>query len=97
MHPGMLAYFYIPEADRFVREHSPIRDIASIWDIEVLEEVLGRSKLRPVVETSLHHYQPYILQRDGYAFLDPVRLGEPSSIAHSAFMMLALLHAPDWR
>lgn len=94
---GMLAYLYIPEADRFVREHSPIRDIASIWDIEVLEEALGRSELRPVVETSLHHYQPYILQRDGYALLDSVRLEEPSSIAHSAFMMLALLHAPGDR
>jgi hypothetical protein len=32
---GMLEYLYLPETDRFVRENCPIRDIASVWDVEV--------------------------------------------------------------
>lgn len=44
---GMLEYLYIPESDRFVRENCPIRDIASVWDAEVLGDFLGREELRP--------------------------------------------------
>lgn len=94
---GMLEYLYVPQTDSFVRERSPIRDIASVWDIELLERLLGRDELRPVVETSLRHYLAYLVDRDGYLILDPGRLGEPSSIAHSAFMILALLYAPPPR
>ncbi len=91
---GMLEYLYLPQADAFVREKSPIRDIASVWDIELLQQLLRRDELRPVVETSLRHYLAYLINRDGSLILDPGRLGEPSSIAHSAFMILALLYAP---
>jgi hypothetical protein len=91
---GMLEYLYIPESDRFVRENCPIRDIASVWDAEVLGDFLGREELRPLIEKSLRHYEDYLVERDGWLLLDPRPLGEPSSIAHSAFMMLALLHAP---
>jgi hypothetical protein len=38
---GMLEYLYISESDRFVRENCPIRDIASVWDAEVLGDFLG--------------------------------------------------------
>jgi hypothetical protein len=93
----MLEYLYLPQADAFVREKSPIRDIASVWDIELLEQFLHTQELRPVVETSLQHYLAYLVEHDGSLILDPARLGEPSSIAHSAFMLLALLYAPPPR
>lgn len=94
---GMFEYLYIPEDDTFVREKSPIRDIASVWDVEMLSDLLNRYDLRPVVEKSLRHYGNYLVERDGYLILDPRRLEEPSSIAHSAFMILSLLHAPPPR
>ena len=94
---GMFEYLYIPQADDFVREKSPIRDIASVWDVEMLSAFLNRHELRPLVEKSLRHYGDYLVERDGYLILDPRRLEEPSSIAHSAFMILALLHAPPPR
>lgn len=94
---GMFEYLYIPQADDFVREKSPIRDIASVWDVEMLSAFLNRHELRPLVEKSLRHYGNYLVERDGYLILDPRRLEEPSSIAHSAFMILALLHAPPPR
>jgi len=91
---GMLEYLYIPQADRFVRENCQIRDIASVWDVELLSDFLERQELRPMIATSLRHFDDYLVERDGYAILDSERLGESSSIAHSAFMILALLHAP---
>jgi hypothetical protein len=94
---GMLEYLYVPEDDAFVRENCPVRDIASVWDVELLGDFLNRQELRPVIERSLSHFGQYLLERDGYLILDPARLGEPSSIAHSAFLALALLHAPPPR
>jgi hypothetical protein len=94
---GTLEYLYIPEEDAFVRERSPIRDIASVWDLELLGELLKRQELRPVIDRSLAHYAGYLIARDGYLILDPGQLQEPSSIAHSAFTILALLHAPPPR
>ncbi|HET9982648.1 MAG TPA: hypothetical protein VFQ38_03640 [Longimicrobiales bacterium] len=94
---GRLEYLYIPETDAFVRESSPIRDVASVWDVEVLGEFLKRRELHPLIERSLRYYDDFLVERDDALILDPERLEEPSSIAHSAFMILALLHAPSRR
>lgn len=94
---GMFEYLYLPQADTFVQEKSPIRDIASVWNVAMLGDFLNRHELRPLVEKSLQHYGDYLVKRDGYLILDPARLEEPSSIAHSVFMILALLHAPPPR
>jgi len=98
---GMLEYLYLPEAERFVRENCPIRDIASVWDAELLGEFLDRQELQPLIANSLRHFNGYLVERDppeAGMMLDSARLGEPPSIAHSAFMVLALLHAPPpWR
>jgi hypothetical protein len=91
---GMLEYLYIPGAAARVREKSPIRDIASVWDAEVLGDFLHRKELGPLIERSLRHYEGWLVAREGYFILDAHQLEEASSIAHSAFMILALLHAP---
>ncbi len=88
---GRLVYTYDPERDVAIANGSPIRDIASIWDVELLSRFLARSDLLPLVERSLSHYTGYLVSRDGALVLDPHHLGEPSGIAHSAFMILALL------
>jgi hypothetical protein len=95
-HPatGMLEYTYVPDTNRYIRKKSPIREIAAIWDMELLDRFLGSRELVPLIETSLAHYEAYIVEQDGYLILDPSRLGEPSSIAHSAFMILVLLYSP---
>jgi hypothetical protein len=94
---GMLEYLYIPQTDQFVRENCPIRDIASVWDAELLGEFLDRQELRPIIAKSLIHFGDYLVRRGNDLILDSTRLSEASSIAHSAFMMLALLHAPPLR
>jgi hypothetical protein len=90
-------YLYVPETDAFIRERSPIRDIATVWDAAVLGEFLGRNTLRPAVEASLRHYASVLVRHDGCRILDSDCLHEPASIAHSAFMLLVLLHEPGRR
>ena len=90
---GRLVYVYDPEANTSVLDGSPIRNIASVWDMEILGDFLNRRELEPVIERSLEHYSHYLTRRDGYAILDPKMLEEPSSIAHSAFMLLSLIHS----
>ncbi|WON74634.1 hypothetical protein [Nitrosospira sp. Is2] len=94
---AMFEYLYLPQANDFVREKSPIRDIATVWDVEVLSDFLNRHELRPLIEKSLRHYGDYLVERGEYLILDPRGLEEPSCIAHSAFMILALLHPPSPR
>lgn len=94
---GVLEYLYLPEADTCIREPCLVRDIAAVWDVAVLGDFLGRDDLRPVVERSLRHYAGYIVEQDGYLIPAADRLGEPASIAHSAFLLLAFLHAPPPR
>jgi hypothetical protein len=91
---GMLEYIYFPQTDAFVRERCPIREIASVWDVERVSHFLNRRELFPMVEKSLRHYDDYLVEREGHLILDPGRLAEPSSIAHGAFMILALTGAP---
>jgi hypothetical protein len=91
---GMLEYLYLPQTDAFVRERCPIREIASVWDVEKLGRFLNRRELLPLVERSLRHYDDYLVESEGCLIVDPGRLAEPSSIAHSAFMILALTGAP---
>jgi hypothetical protein len=88
-------YLYDPVNDVTVGDGSPIRDIASVWDVEVLSAFLGRDDLLDLIRRSLHHFQQRVFAQDGYAIVAPV--GEPSSIAHSAFLILALARSdlPD--
>jgi hypothetical protein len=88
---GRLAYTYDPEDDAAIADGSPIRDIASVWDVELLSRFLGRQELLPLAERSLGHYTAWLVDHDGTLILDATRLGEPSSIAHSAFLILSLL------
>jgi hypothetical protein len=90
---GRLVYIYDPKANSSVMDGSPVRDIASVWDMEILSDFLNRQELNPVIERSLEHYSRYLIKRNGYTIVDPKLLEEPSSIAHSAFMLLSLIHS----
>jgi hypothetical protein len=92
---GRLLYLYDPENDVTIGDGEPIRDIAAIWDVEVLSAFLGRDDLRPAIRQSLDHFARLVVERDQYAIV--ATRGEQSSIAHSAFLSLALARSdlPD--
>lgn len=87
---GRLVYTYQPKEDVAVADGSPIRDIASVWDVALLSHFLQRDELGPLIRASLAHYVGYLVARDGALVVDADRLGEPSGIAHSAFLLLDL-------
>jgi hypothetical protein len=92
---GRLLYTYDPETGLAVGDGEPIRDVAAVWDVEVLSAFLARDDLRDLIRRSLDHFGQRVAPRDGYAIVAPG--GESSSIAHSAFMALALARSdlPD--
>jgi hypothetical protein len=92
---GRLLYSYDPENDVTIGDGEPIRDIAAIWDVEVLGAFLERNDLLPLIRRSLDHFASRIVERDRYAVV--AAGAELSSIAHSAFMALALARSglPD--
>ena len=90
---GRLAYIYYPEQDLLVHDHSVIRDIASIWDVELLSAFLKRTELQPLIDRSLAYYCDCLMRMRDFLIFNSTALGEPSSIAHSAFMLLALAYS----
>lgn len=90
---GRLAYSYDPEREVLIEDGSPIRDIASIWDVELVSGFLGRSDLTDLVQRSVEHFAAQLVARDDALVFDPLRLGESAGIAHSAFMLLVLADA----
>src|SRR5262249_521722 len=57
---GRLLYRYDPESDVTIGDGEPIRDIAAIWDVEVLSAFLGRDDLRPLIRWSLDYFGRFI-------------------------------------
>lgn len=53
---GRLIYSYDPEREVLLEDRNPIRDIASIWDVEQVSAFLGRSELTQMTEESLEHH-----------------------------------------
>jgi hypothetical protein len=92
---GRLLYLYDPRNALAIGDGEPIRDIAAMWDVEVLSAFLGRDDLSDLIRRSLAHFNQRVIGRDGYAIVAPE--GESSSIAHSAFLALALARSdlPD--
>src|SRR5690606_23239433 len=85
---GRFLYLYDPEKDITISDGEPIRDIATVWDVEVRSAFRGRADLRDASRRSLDHFGRLIVVRDESAIVAP--RGEQPSIAHSAFMALAL-------
>jgi hypothetical protein len=85
---GRFLYLYDPENDVTIGDGEPIRDIAAIWDIEVLSAFLGRNDFRSLIRRSLDYFGQLVVGRGEYAIVAP--RGRQSSIAHSAFLALAL-------
>lgn len=50
---GMLKYLYLPQSNNFISEKSPIQDIPSIWDLEMLSYFLNRDEFRSLIGRSL--------------------------------------------
>ena len=60
---GRLLYLYDPEKDVTIGDGEPIRDIGSIWDVEVLSVFLGRDDLSKVTSSHRRNSKTLLLFR----------------------------------
>ncbi len=65
---GRIACTYDPVDDVVVFDESAIRDIGSIWDVEVLSRFLGRADMIRIVEVPLRRKD--LIARDGTLLLE---------------------------
>jgi hypothetical protein len=64
---------------------SPVRDIASVSNVEMLGDFLNRGELGPLIEKSLWRYGDYFVERDGCGtFSIYARAGSRSRCCRSA-------------
>ncbi len=90
---GKLAYLYDPVRDEVVLDGEPIRNIAAAADVARLSRFLGRAELRPVVERTITYWESMLTAKGNALVFDAALLGKPTGIAHSAFLVLAMLEA----
>lgn len=89
---GRLEYSYSPIGD----PEPPvcvIRDMGAVWELELLSHFLDKPDLNDVVEHSLDFFTKGIIrlhEADAY-IMDPRFIGEPSTVAHSAMLLLGVL------
>jgi hypothetical protein len=87
-----LYYEYIPEKQRFSTMPCPIRDMGNVYDLASLCHFLEKENgFQPVIETSIHHFSRWVERKKIGAILNSDALDEPSSIAHSAMLIMCLV------
>ncbi|HEY3444822.1 MAG TPA: hypothetical protein VGK67_00605 [Myxococcales bacterium] len=89
-------YLYDPETDRRVAAGSAIREIATVWDVEVLGDFLDRDELAPVAERALAGCEALVAERgvaDAFAVAAQSEDGGADSYRGHAQRALAFLLA----
>ncbi|KAL4458288.1 hypothetical protein ABPG75_013153 [Micractinium tetrahymenae] len=91
-----LHYSYSVSHGRHEDRRCPIRDIGTAADLAVLSAATGSREFDTVIASTLQHYESILVrqkeQLETWAHLSGGQdgLGEPSSVAHSAMLLLAL-------
>lgn len=98
-HPSCrLHYAFNPATGRHEDRWCPIRDVGTAGDLAVLQRRLGSTaEFEPVIAATLQHYCGMLVRHaeggaEPWCHLPAGRqgLGEPSSVAHSSMLLLAL-------
>lgn len=99
IHPqtGKLVYEYDPVHNKARLHNCPVREMGSVWDIQVLESFLGWHDLQSDVDKWMKEFLQNIVEKSSESsqgsavyILNAKRLQQQATIAHSAFMILCL-------
>lgn len=96
---GMLVYEFEPSSGKSKIENCAIRNIGSIWDMEVISNYLHDNSLQKTIDHSLDFYKDFLVQfrtqHGTMMTLDGTKLEERPNISHNAMMILCLAEHRD--
>ena len=90
---GGLEYEYEPSKDEYSSDNNHVRQIATVWSVAGVRNFLDDESLTPIIHSALDMYVENIECKDEYCF---VKIDSSAKLAYNAFMVLALLHAPEY-
>lgn len=99
LHPdtGLLRYQYFPSPDKYDTDNNHVRQIASLWAVLELRAHLGlgadEALDRYATETVNFYLNNHLQQRPDHAF---VSVDGKGKLAFNAFLILSLLHMPQY-
>jgi len=87
---GMLEYVYYPSQNSYDSGMNHVRQIATLWSMTQLPE--RSQELEEMIANTFTYYQRFI---ECNADRCTIHIDEQGKLAYNAFMILALLHAPE--
>lgn len=90
---GLLEYMYLPSKNAYSGKNNQVRQTAALWAMAALGDFLGDPRLKEHSAAGLRHYLSFMKEEQQTSFIE---LEGESSLAYSAFAVLALIHQPDY-
>jgi len=88
-----LQYMYYPSSDKYSSSDNYVRKIATLWSITKLTGIFQDSSFDNLIEKTLNYYLDYSVCIEDYSF---IMISNEAKLAYNAFLILSLLHVPDY-
>jgi len=88
-----LQYMYYPSSDRYSSSDNHVRQLGTLWSITKLKDFFQDSSFDNLIEETLNYYFDYSVCIEDYSF---IMISDEAKLAYNAFLLLSLLHVPDY-
>jgi len=88
-----LQYMYYPSSDKYSSSNNYVRQLATLWSITKLKDFFQDSSFDNLTKETLNYYLDYSVCIEDYSF---IMISNEAKLAYNAFLILSLLHVPDY-
>jgi len=88
-----LQYMYYPSSDKYSSSNNYVRQLATLWSITKLKDFFQDSSFDNLIKETLNYYLDYSVCIEDYSF---IMISNEAKLAYNAFLILSLLHVPDY-
>jgi hypothetical protein len=88
-----LQYMYYPSSDKYSSSNNYVRQLATLWSITKLKDFFQDSSFDNLIKETLNYYLDYSVCIEDYSF---IMISNEAKLAYNAFLILSLLHIPDY-
>ncbi len=88
-----LQYMYYPSSDKYSSSNNYVRQLATLWSITKLKDFFQDSSFDNLTKETLNYYLDYSVCIEDYSF---IMISDEAKLAYNAFLILSLLHVPDY-